>query len=88
MINGGGVALLRKLYSLKKAHRKKQKIYTETTQVFPSLKYPALKNCPDYNLSLKYKFHLSYLLGQALIRADKEKFSGGYLRLFFLYKRS
>ena len=90
MINGGGggVALLRKLYSLKKAHRKKQKIYTETTQVFPSLKYPALKNCPDYNLSLKYKFHLSYLLGQALIRADKEKFSGGYLRLFSYIKEA
>ena len=86
---GGGLySLLTKLYSLKKEHRKKTKIYKDIIQVFPSLKYPALEKCADYKASLRCKFHLSYLLGQALIRADKEKFSGGYIRLFSYIKEA
>ncbi|EFR2824749.1 sugar transferase, partial [Campylobacter jejuni] len=63
--NGGGyIALFKKLYKIKKQHKKEQKIYQQTIQVFPQLKYPSLETCPDYNEALRYKFHLSYILGE------------------------
>ncbi|HDX3724849.1 TPA: glycosyl transferase, partial [Campylobacter jejuni] len=82
--NGGGyIALFKKLYKIKKQHKKEQKIYKQTIQVFPQLKYPSLETCPDYSESLRYKFHLSYMLGEVLIKADMNKFKDGY---FFLFK--
>ncbi|EIQ1435745.1 glycosyl transferase, partial [Campylobacter jejuni] len=48
--NGGGyIALFKKLYKIKKQHKKEQKIYKQTIQVFPQLKYPSLETCPDYS---------------------------------------
>ncbi|EDK4637248.1 glycosyl transferase, partial [Campylobacter jejuni] len=56
--NGGGyIALFKKLYKIKKQHKKEQKIYQQTIQVFPQLKYPNLETCPDYNEALRCKFH-------------------------------
>ncbi|EAJ4308579.1 glycosyl transferase, partial [Campylobacter jejuni] len=82
--NGEGyIALFKKLYKIKKQHKKEQKIYKQTIQVFPQLKYPSLETCPDYSESLRYKFHLSYMLGEVLIKADMNKFKDGY---FFLFK--
>lgn len=82
--NGGGyIALFKKLYKIKKQHKKEQQIYQQTIQIFPQLKYPSLETCPDYNESLRYKFHLSYMLGEVLIKADMNKFKDGY---FFLFK--
>ncbi|KAA6234045.1 hypothetical protein FMM58_00720 [Campylobacter sp. LR291e] len=37
----------------------------------------------DYEESLKCKEHLSYKLGQALIKANKNKFKGGYIKFLF-----
>ncbi|EKL1456975.1 glycosyl transferase, partial [Campylobacter jejuni] len=74
--NGGGgyIALFKKLYKIKKQHKKEQQIYQQTIQIFPQLKYPSLETCPDYSESLRYKFHLSYMLGEVLIKADMNKF--------------
>ncbi|EAJ8405453.1 glycosyl transferase, partial [Campylobacter jejuni] len=80
---GGYIALFKKLYKIKKQHKKEQKIYQQTIQIFPQLKYPSLETCPDYSESLRYKFHLSYMLGEVLIKADMNKFKDGY---FFLFK--
>ncbi|ELE1019601.1 sugar transferase, partial [Campylobacter jejuni] len=66
---GGYIALFKKLYKIKKQHKKQQKIYQQTIQVFPQLKYPSLEACSDYEQALRYKFHLSYMLGEVLIKA-------------------
>ncbi|MFX3626364.1 DUF2972 domain-containing protein [Campylobacter sp. LH-2024] len=80
--NGGGyLSLFKKLYNIKKQHKKEKQIYQETIKVFPTLKYPELKQCPDYNEALKCYFHLSYMLGEVLIKADQDKFIGGYFNL-------
>ena len=53
----------------------------------PNLKLPPLENYPDYNEAIKIKNHLSYNLGEALIKANNKGFiTGGggigcYLRL-------
>lgn len=80
---GGYIALFKKLYQIKRQHKKEQKIYQQTIQVFPQLKYPSLEACSDYEQALRYKFHLSYMLGEVLIKADVNKFKDGY---FFLFK--
>ncbi|HHY1195492.1 TPA: DUF2972 domain-containing protein [Campylobacter jejuni] len=80
--NGGGyIALFKKLYKIKKQHKKEQKIYQQTIQVFPQLKYPSLEACSDYEQALRYKFHLSYMLGEILIKADKTWYKGSGFKL-------
>ncbi|EPH6199689.1 DUF2972 domain-containing protein, partial [Campylobacter jejuni] len=80
--NGGGyIALFKKLYKIKKQHKKEQKIYQQTIQVFPQLKYPSLETCPDYNEALRYKFHLSYILGEVLIKAYQNWYKGAGFKL-------
>ena len=50
---GGGVlSLIISLYKIKKSHTKNHKIYQQTIQIFPQLKYPKLDACKDYNESL------------------------------------
>ncbi|EAL3089705.1 DUF2972 domain-containing protein, partial [Campylobacter jejuni] len=79
--NGGGYgSLLINLYKIKKQHEKEERIYKETIQIFPQLQYPDLNTCPDYAQSLKYQFHLSYLLGEALLKAYNTWYKcGGFL---------
>ncbi|EIP3624912.1 DUF2972 domain-containing protein, partial [Campylobacter jejuni] len=80
--NGGGyIALFKKLYKIKKQHKKEQKIYQQTIQVFPQLKYPSLETCPDYNEALRCKFHLSYMIGEVLIKAYQNWYKGGGFKL-------
>ncbi|TWO26030.1 DUF2972 domain-containing protein [Campylobacter insulaenigrae] len=81
-MGGGYLSLIYKLYKIKKEYTKEQKLYKQTIKLFPQLTYPRLETCYDYNESIKYKFHLSYMLGLVLINADKNKFKGGYLTLF------
>ncbi|MCV3383908.1 DUF2972 domain-containing protein [Campylobacter lari] len=85
---GGYISLIYKLYKIKKEHFLQRKIYKQTIQVFPHLTYPKLENCKDYNESIKYKFHLSYMLGSVLIDADRNKLKGGYLTLFKYIKHA
>ncbi|ECK8361000.1 TPA: DUF2972 domain-containing protein, partial [Campylobacter jejuni] len=69
------------LYKIKKQHKKEQKIYQQTIQVFPQLKYPNLETCSDYEQALKYKFHLSYMLGEVLIQTFQNLHKGSMFKL-------
>ncbi|MHB71410.1 hypothetical protein EBI20_09180, partial [Campylobacter jejuni] len=81
--NGGGyLSLIYKLYKIKKEYSKERKLYKQTIKIFPNLIYPDIKTLNDYNDSIRVKFHLSYMLGETLIQANKNKFKGGYLTLF------
>ncbi|OOX96093.1 hypothetical protein BOQ03_05425 [Campylobacter coli] len=64
---------------IKDKHKQEQKIYQEKIKKDPSLKLPPLENYPDYKEALKFKNHLSYKLGQALIKANKTWYKGGYV---------
>ncbi|HEC3453892.1 TPA: DUF2972 domain-containing protein, partial [Campylobacter jejuni] len=64
-----------------KQHKKEQKIYQQTIQVFPQLKYPNLETCSDYEQALKYKFHLSYMLGEVLIQTFQNLHKGSMFKL-------
>ncbi|EAH8839408.1 DUF2972 domain-containing protein, partial [Campylobacter jejuni] len=66
---------------IKKQHKKEQKIYQQTIQVFPQLKYPSLEKCSDYEQALRYKFHLSYMLGEVLIKAYQNWYKGAGFKL-------
>ncbi|EHU5992552.1 DUF2972 domain-containing protein, partial [Campylobacter jejuni] len=68
-------------YKIKKQHKKEQKIYQQTIQVFPQLKYPSLETCSDYEQALKYKFHLSYMLGEVLIQTFQNLHKGSMFKL-------
>lgn len=82
--NGRGyVSLLYKLYKIKKEHFLQKKFYEQTIKNFPQLSYPKLEECKDYNESIKYTFHLSYMLGNVLIKVHKNWYKGGY---FYLYR--
>ncbi|EJQ2016041.1 hypothetical protein NZY26_001729, partial [Campylobacter coli] len=65
------------------SHKQEQKIYQEKIKKDPSLKLPSLESYPDYKEALKFKNHLSYKLGQALIKANKTWYKGGYVRFLF-----
>ncbi|ECP8680950.1 capsular biosynthesis protein, partial [Campylobacter jejuni] len=80
-MGGGYIALFKKLYQINKQHKKEQKIYQQTIQVFPQLKYPNLETCSDYEQALKYKFHLSYMLGEVLIQTFQNLHKGSMFKL-------
>ncbi|MGJ9042743.1 alpha-2,3-sialyltransferase, partial [Campylobacter coli] len=65
------------------SHKQEQKIYQEKIKKDPSLKLPPLESYPDYKEALKFKNHLSYKLGQALIKANKTWYKGGYVKVIF-----
>ncbi|ECP6145365.1 DUF2972 domain-containing protein, partial [Campylobacter jejuni] len=71
----------KKFYSIIKQYKKEKLIYQETIKVFPSLKYPNLEKCPDYKQALKYQFHLSYMLGEVLIKTFKTWYKGSIFTL-------
>ncbi len=73
--------LLLCLYKIKQTHKKQQQFYKQTIQLFPNLKYPSLQSCKDYQQSLCFQYHLAYLLGEALSKADKIWYKGGYFTL-------
>ncbi|MGJ0157669.1 hypothetical protein ACP0SI_01115 [Campylobacter coli] len=64
------------------SHKQEQKIYQEIIKKDPSLKLPPLESYPDYKEALKFKNHLSYKLGQALIKANKTWYKGGYVKMW------
>ncbi|AJC90230.1 capsular polysaccharide biosynthesis protein, putative glycosyltransferase (DUF2972 domain) [Campylobacter subantarcticus LMG 24377] len=83
---GGYITLPYKLYKIKQQHFKEQKLYKQTIKIFPQLAYPKVESCKDYNESIRYKYHLSYMLGEALICAHKAWCKGGYFMLPSLLK--
>lgn len=76
------LTLIYNLYKIKKQHVRDQKLYKQVTKIFPQFKYPKLETCSDYNESIKYKYHLSYMLGEILIHAHKTWYKGGYFKLY------
>ncbi|WP_086226136.1 hypothetical protein [Campylobacter devanensis] len=79
--------LLFALLKIKRDHKIDEAIYRQSIQKYPNLKLPPLETYPDYNEAIKIKEHLSYKLGEALIKANNKGFiTGGggigcYLRL-------
>ncbi|ECW8954352.1 alpha-2,3-sialyltransferase [Campylobacter lari] len=71
------------LLSIMISHKQEQKIYQEKIKKDPSLKLPLLEDYPDCQEALKLKNHLSYKLGQALIKANKTWYKGGYVKMWF-----
>ncbi|HEG8333112.1 TPA: hypothetical protein SF232_001572 [Campylobacter coli] len=71
------------LLSIMISHKQEQKIYQEKIKKDPSLKLPPLETYPDYKEALKFKNHLSYKLGEALIKASNNWYGGGYIKLWF-----
>ncbi|EIE1441501.1 hypothetical protein L8T97_03265 [Campylobacter lari] len=65
------------LLSIMISHRNEKRIYCKKIKKDPSLKQPPLESYPDYQEALKLKNHLSYKLGQALIKANKTWYGGG-----------
>ncbi|EIB12654.1 hypothetical protein ACT6B8_04320 [Campylobacter coli] len=72
---------------IKDKHRLEQKRYEENIKRYPELTLPPLESYPDYKEALKEKECFTYKLGEALIRADKEWYKGGYIKLWFEIKR-
>ncbi|HEC1885143.1 TPA: capsular biosynthesis protein, partial [Campylobacter jejuni] len=85
---GGYILLFKKLYQINKQHKKEQKIYQQTIQVFPQLKYPNLEKCFDYEQALRYKFHLSYMLGEVLIETFQNLHKGSIFKLIKNIKKA
>ncbi|EAJ9149010.1 DUF2972 domain-containing protein [Campylobacter coli] len=82
------ILLFKKLYWINKQHKKDLKIYKQTIQIFPQLKYPKVEMCNDYKQALKYKFHLSYMLGEVLINTYQTWYKGGVFKLKSDIKRT
>ncbi|XAK33081.1 hypothetical protein AAID92_01745 [Campylobacter coli] len=56
------------------------KHYRKTKQSYIENK---LNSYSDYNEAIKYKNHMSYQLGNALIQAHKHRYKGGYIKFIF-----
>ncbi|EAI7223953.1 DUF2972 domain-containing protein [Campylobacter coli] len=75
-----------KLYKIKKQYFKEQELYKQVIKIFPEFKYCKLESCEDYNESLRYRCHLSYMFGEVLIKAHKTWYKGGYFKIFYSLK--
>lgn len=64
-------------------HKQNQKIYQNKIKENFSLKLPSLEQYPDYHEAIVLKNHFSYKLGQILIKASKNWYKGGYIRMWF-----
>ncbi|HEF3642159.1 TPA: hypothetical protein R8I36_000612 [Campylobacter jejuni] len=64
-------------------YKQDQKIYHQKIKKDPTLKLPPLENYPDYQEALKMKNYFSYRLGEALMKASKTWYKGGYIKLWF-----
>lgn len=64
-------------------YKQEKKAYQEKIKKNPSLKLPPLESYEDYKEALKYKNHLSYRLGEALIEANRTWWRGGYIKFLF-----
>ncbi|MFX3627503.1 hypothetical protein ACD574_02865 [Campylobacter sp. LH-2024] len=77
--------VLMKIYT---RYKKEQKTYRILINVNSNLLLPKLKEYADYKEALKLKEHLSYKLGEALIKANNNWYGGGrYIKLWFEIRR-
>ncbi|WP_455949274.1 glycosyltransferase [Helicobacter pullorum] len=83
----GYIRMLYVLSYIKEQHNKEQKQYQEQIKKNPNLKLPKLESYKDYKEALKEKECFTYKLGEALMKADKTWYKGGYVKLWFEAKR-
>lgn len=79
----GCVRMPYELFRVIYGYKQDKKAYQEKVKKNPSLRLPPLESCLDYKEALKYKNHLSYRLGEALIQANKTWWKGGYIEFLF-----
>ena len=72
---------------IKANYKKEQSAYKALIKQRPELKLPNLETYPDYQAALKEKACLTYKLGEAMMRADKAWYKGGYVKFYFEAKR-
>ncbi|EPB7850631.1 coiled-coil domain-containing protein [Campylobacter coli] len=65
------------------SHKQAQKAYKLKIKKNPNLALPPLESYPDYKEALKEKECLTYKLGEALIKANKTWYKGGYVKMLF-----
>ncbi|WP_157978183.1 hypothetical protein [Helicobacter burdigaliensis] len=73
---------------IKETHQKEQELYKQSITQNPNLKLPPLESYPDYEEAIKIKNHLTYKLGEALIKANNVREGGKNTLLYPLLKRS
>ncbi len=65
------------------SHKQEQKAYKIKIKKNPNLALPPLEEYPDYQEALKEKECFTYKLGEALIKANKTWYKGGYVKFIF-----
>lgn len=71
------------LLSVWQNHRLKQKVYHCMVGIKPSLKLKPLYEYEDYFEALQFKKHLSYRLGEVILKSSKQWYKGKILTLPF-----
>ncbi|HEB9430786.1 TPA: hypothetical protein RZK51_001596 [Campylobacter coli] len=74
------------LLSIVIAHKQSKKIYQEKIKKDPSLKLPPIERYPDYHEALKFKKHLSYRLGNFIVKNPLKCFIFPYFILKIIYQ--
>ncbi|HEF2549844.1 TPA: glycosyltransferase family 2 protein, partial [Campylobacter jejuni] len=69
------------------SHKQEQKAYKFKVKKNPNLALPPLETYPDYNEALKEKECFTYKLGEAFIKASKNWYGGGYIKLRLKIKK-
>lgn len=77
----GKIAMPYVLLRIAIKHKKYLQIYKELCNLNPNLKLPEINTYADYNEALKIQQYFSYKLGQALIKAYKNWYKGGFIKL-------
>jgi len=83
----GYIRMFYVLSYIKDKYKTEQKAYQTLIKQKPELKLPKLETYSDYNEALKVKKHLSYKLGESLIKADKTWYKGGLVKFYFEVKK-
>ncbi|WP_253684000.1 hypothetical protein [Campylobacter jejuni] len=68
---------------IKDKHKLEQKAYKEKIKENPNLALPPLETYPDYNEALREKECFTYKLGEEFIKASKNWYGAGYIKLLF-----
>ena len=74
------------LLSIAIAHKQSKKIYQEKIKKDPSLKLPLIERYPDYHEALKLKKHLSYRLGNFMVKNPLKCLIFPYFILKIIYQ--
>ncbi|EOI5094839.1 glycosyltransferase family 2 protein, partial [Campylobacter jejuni] len=69
------------------SHKQEQKAYKFKVKKNPNLALPPLETYPDYNEALKEKECFTYKLGEEFIKASKNWYGGGYIKLRLKIKK-